>query len=118
MVQILGGQTCIRLCELASPAAFLSSAPRAALTWTTSYSGGTIVQAGTLIVTNNAALPDGTSLTIGAGAALVFDPSTAAGPAVAVAGEIAVVPEPGTFGLLAAGAAMAGWTACRRKRRS
>jgi autotransporter-associated beta strand protein len=43
-----------------------------------SYAGGTVVNAGTLIVTNAGALPDGTSLTVGAGGLFVFDPSQSA----------------------------------------
>ncbi len=39
-----------------------------------SYAGGTVVNAGTLIVTNAGALPSGTNLTIGASAIFVFDP--------------------------------------------
>ena len=41
---------------------------------TNSYSGGTIVDAGTLVATTSSAIPDGTSLTIGAGGTLIFDP--------------------------------------------
>ena len=43
-----------------------------------SYGGGTIVEAGTLIATNSNALPDGSSLTVGANAAFSFE-SAAAG---------------------------------------
>ena len=44
-----------------------------------SYAGGTTVSAGTLEVVDRWALPNETSMTIAAGAALIFDPSTAAG---------------------------------------
>ena len=42
------------------------------------YKGGTVVSAGTLIVTVASALPSGTSLTIGAGAAFIFNPTSSA----------------------------------------
>jgi len=56
-----------------------------------SYAGGTVVNAGTLIVTNAGALPDGTNLSIGAGGTFVFDPSQAASTSLA-AGRAAPVP--------------------------
>jgi fibronectin-binding autotransporter adhesin len=59
-----------------------------------SYGGGTIVDAGTLIVDSATALPDGSSLTVGQGASSLFAP-VAARPAVAA------VPEPGALALLA-----------------
>jgi autotransporter-associated beta strand protein len=43
-----------------------------------SYTGGTLVKDGKLTVVNTGALPDGTSLTIGAGGIFVFDPSQSA----------------------------------------
>ena len=66
-----------------------------------SYRGGTIVDAGTLIVTSNNAIPPGTSLTIGAGGTFVFD-SSMAGAAItsSAAAEVNPVPEPGTLVLL------------------
>jgi autotransporter-associated beta strand protein len=73
-----------------------------------SFSGGTDVNAGTLIVVANDAIPDGTSLTVGSGGTLVFDSTTAAAPdvpaplAVSPAAVIAV-PEPDTLALLIAG---------------
>ena len=45
------------------------------LSGTDNYSGGTVVSAGTLIVTAPAALPSGGSLTVGAGGTFIFDPS-------------------------------------------
>jgi autotransporter-associated beta strand protein len=59
------------------------------------YTGGTDVQNGTLIVANIYGLEDGTSLTVGAAASSIFAPAAAAVPA-------APVPEPGTLLLLAA----------------
>ncbi len=69
-----------------------------------SYTGGTYVDEGTLYVTNSSALPDGTSLTVGAGGVFVFDPSVSGAPSLAVSrGDVvAAVPEPGTIALLLA----------------
>ena len=74
------------------------------------YSGGTLVAAGTLDVMNSDALPGGSGLTVGAGGTVIFNPAPAGAPMVATrllaaspAGEVVVaVPEPGTLGLLAA----------------
>jgi autotransporter-associated beta strand protein len=48
------------------------------LSGSNSYAGGTVVDDGTLIATNANALPNSTSLTIGAGGIFVFDPSQSA----------------------------------------
>ena len=65
------------------------------------YTGGTNVNAGTLIITTNTAFPGGTSLTVNAGGTFIFDPSAVATP---TAGAVAsVVPEPSTFVLLGIG---------------
>jgi len=78
-----------------------------------SYTGGTTVNAGTLIAASEFALPGGTSLTIGTGGTFVFDPSVAAAPAT---GAIAVVPEPPTLALLGAGGlGLLGYTWRRRR---
>ncbi len=61
-----------------------------------SYAGGTIVEAGTLVVTNPDALPEGSSLIIGA------DATTRFAPLQALSGA-ALVPEPSTIVLLGAG---------------
>ena len=79
------------------------------LSGTNSYSGGTCVAAGTLIVTNNAALLDGSSLVVGEGGTFVFDP-TASGSQVGSGSSqqtpssmpVEAVPEPGTASLLLA----------------
>jgi fibronectin-binding autotransporter adhesin len=55
------------------------------------YLGGTTVSDGRLILDSNAALPDGTSLTVGAGGGTIFDLSSAPSNSV---------PEPSTLGLL------------------
>ena len=73
------------------------------LSGTNSYSGGTMVNAGTLIVINNYSLPGGDSLTVGAGGTLIFDRSLGASSVTVSAGAVAV-PEPSTLILLAAGA--------------
>jgi autotransporter-associated beta strand protein len=77
------------------------------LAGTDTYTGGTTVEEGTLIVTNNAALPAGSSLTVGAGGTFVFDPAASGSsigsdsfqnPHTSVVVE--AVPEPGTLALL------------------
>ena len=76
-----------------------------ALSGTNTFAGGVVVKAGTLIVTNSNALPDGTSLTVGAGGTLVFDSSLSAGPfttarapaLVAAAPNVAARSEPETM---------------------
>ena len=62
---------------------------------------------GTLIVANNGSLPEGGSLTVGAGGMFVFDPSIASSPVsnfpMSAASSVAPVPEPGTLVLLGIG---------------
>ena len=74
------------------------------LSGTGSYSGGTYVDAGTLIVNNSSAIPDGTSLTVGAGGVFVFDPTVTGSSMMESShvGAVAPVPEPGTIVLLLA----------------
>jgi autotransporter-associated beta strand protein len=55
------------------------------LSGTNTYTGGTTVSAGTLIVNAAGALPDGTSLTVGAGGTFIFDPSQSASSATTAA---------------------------------
>ena len=86
------------------------------------YSGGTYVESGTLYVQNSGALPDGSSLTVGAGGTFIFDPTVTGASmdatALHVASQINPVPEPGTIALLLA----ALWSAavyrrfCRRSK--
>jgi len=77
------------------------------LSGTNSYTGGTFVNEGTLAVTDSHALPDGQSLTVGAGGTLIFDPSFSGSPVQSASpvarSAVAPVPEPGTFILLAVG---------------
>jgi autotransporter-associated beta strand protein len=83
-----------------------------------SYTGCTVVEAGTLEVTTAAALPSGTSLTVGAGGTFVFDPTMTAAAVVGAASSAAAVPEPSTTTLLAAAAlGLAGcvWKRYRQK---
>ncbi len=73
------------------------------LSGSNTYTGGTFVSAGSLIVANNGALPDGSSLTVGS--ALLFAPVIPAPPAT----NAEAVPEPGTlvtFAALVCGAAL------------
>ncbi len=56
-----------------------------------SYQGGTMVTAGMLVVTTPAALPAGSSLTVGAGGTFVFDPSVVAQTPQAVSSNSAAV---------------------------
>ncbi len=75
------------------------------------YTGGTTVDAGTLILDSSEALPSGASLIVGAGGTVIFAPSVLA----ASQAEVAAVPEPGTLVLLAAGALIVGcWRGNRR----
>ncbi len=80
------------------------------------YSGGTVVDAGTLLVTIGVALPAAARLTIGAGGTFVFDPSASAmSAASSVSPSLAAVPEPGTLLLLAAALGLWGGY-CHRKK--
>jgi autotransporter-associated beta strand protein len=82
------------------------------LSGTNTYMGGTTVENGTLVLTNNEAIADGTSLTVG-------DLSAFAAPVVpahAAATAIAPVPEPGTLALIAA--LLGSAVVCRRIRRT
>ena len=83
-----------------------------------SYTGGTYVDEGTLIVNNSGAIYDGASLTVGAGGVFIFDPSVIAAPGKTASGGavsltmVSAVPEPGTITLLVA--ALWSAAACHR----
>ena len=82
------------------------------LSGTNSYTGGTIVDDGTLVLASKTALAAGTGLTVGADATSIF--AAAVAPA---AGDLAAVPEPSIFALLGIGTiAMLGCARLRRKR--
>jgi autotransporter-associated beta strand protein len=85
------------------------------LSGSNTYSGGTFVDAGTLILDSAASLADGSSLTVGNPTAFGAAVQPAAGPPLA---SLAVVPEPGTLALLAAGIAVAIGIRWRRKTQS
>jgi hypothetical protein len=80
------------------------------LSGTGNYLGGTMVAQGMLIVTNRAAIADGTKLTIGNAALFSPAPIVPAGQ-----NELALpVPEPGTIALLVGGLVA---TVCARRQR-
>ncbi len=72
-----------------------------------SYRGGTIVLAGTLVIDSASALADGSSLTVGQNASLLFATPLPEPTLSAMSSKAVAVPEPGTFTLLAI-AAIAG----------
>ena len=89
------------------------------LAGTNTYTGGTIVEAGTLIANNNEAIEDGNNLSVGNdliafGGVISADAASPAGQAAA-ATAIAPVSEPGTLALAAA--LVAGAAVYRRLRR-
>ena len=68
------------------------------------YGGGTQVAGGTLYIVASDSLPQGTSLAVGAGGTLIFDPMASASPIEPAASTgVAAVPEPGTLAILLAG---------------
>ena len=72
------------------------------LSGTNSYRGGATISGGTLDVLNSASLPDGSALTVGSGAGLIFGQPPAMSPVI-LQDSAAGVPEPGVFALIAAG---------------
>jgi len=88
------------------------------LSGSNSYSGGTVVSSGALVVTDNYSLPERGSLTIGAGGVLIFDPAATAVPLTSSQVALAVnpVPEPGTLILFSVGTIGLLGCAWRRRR--
>ena len=88
----------------------LSGPGRLVLSGSDTYTGGTIVSAGTLEIENPEALAPGTSLVVGANAASLFGDASRGSPAslpVDLASSTATpVPEPGTWTLLILGGAL------------
>jgi autotransporter-associated beta strand protein len=80
---------------------------------TNSYTGGTIVSSGTLVVTNPAAIADNTNLSVGDMTSLL---SAAPIASPSIAGASVAVPEPGTLALLAAGFAAVAFRVARRRK--
>jgi autotransporter-associated beta strand protein/T5SS/PEP-CTERM-associated repeat protein len=82
---------------------YLSGGGTLTLSGTNTYTGGTDVLGGQLIVTSPQGIEDGTNLFVGA-AGTIFGPIIPAPPVLAsAAADAATVPEPGTWMLLAAG---------------
>lgn len=94
----------------------LSGGGELILSGSNSYRGGTNVNAGTLYVTDSAALPVGTSLMVGPGAKLVFDSSATAATIADSAPAVTVAPEPSTIALLGTSAIGLIGYAWRRRR--
>jgi fibronectin-binding autotransporter adhesin len=86
------------------------------LTGADSYSGGTVVNSGTLIVDSTAGLKDDSSLTVGSAAASLFAPSAGAGASGAEAAGVAAVPEPGAIALLVVGGMLIAIRGLRRRK--
>jgi autotransporter-associated beta strand protein len=99
----------------ASPVALAVTGGKLTLSGTDTFTGGTTVNGGTLIVTNKAALADGSSLTVGS-ASFFPAPVVPAAMAPSAASAVSPVPEPGALSLAAA--AVAGAVLCRRCRRA
>ncbi len=79
------------------------------------YTGGTTVNNGTLIVTNSLAIDDGTNLSVGNPALLGLLPAPVIPSAIVPSAAVAPVPEPGTLALLAG--VLGGAVVYRRLRR-
>jgi autotransporter-associated beta strand protein len=88
------------------------------LSGTNNFAVGAAVLGGTLVLADNQALADGSSLTVGAGAAAYFNTSTGvAAPLAASPGAVvAAVPEPGAVALLSVAGLVAVAVALRRRR--
>ena len=110
--------------EAATSSLTLSGNGQLILSGSNSYTGGTTVNGGTLLIVDSDALPAGQSLSIGSGGTLIFDAGLAPSPGPSLLADrtvtpgaspaaVAAVPEPGSFVLLAV-AALVGAMASRR----
>jgi autotransporter-associated beta strand protein len=81
---------------------------------TNTYTGGTFVNSGTLIVDSPAGIESGTNLSVGSMTSL-FTPAPTVPDGIA-GSSVAAVPEPSTLALLAAGMAIVGFRAARRRK--
>ena len=112
---VQSGSISANLGDLGGPGSVLTKTTSGTLVLSGSdgYLGGTVVNGGTLLVTNSQAIYDGTNLSVGDQSLL----ATLAPVVPLSAGHtIAAVPEPGTLGLLTVGAILAGWSVRRRKK--
>jgi autotransporter-associated beta strand protein len=85
------------------------------LSGTNTFTGVTTVAGGTLVVTNNEGLADGSNLIVGN--ASYFPAAVVPSPPVSVGAAVVPVPEPSALAVLAAGSLAAGFAAWRRRRR-
>jgi autotransporter-associated beta strand protein len=80
------------------------------------YSGGMVVEAGTLIAASSTALPNGSSLTVGDGALSIFALAMAAPSLTDSPARANAVPEPGTLALVGVGLLGLGYAKRRSQR--
>jgi autotransporter-associated beta strand protein len=76
----------------------LTGAKALTLSGTNSFTGGTVVQQGTLLITSAAAFPANTSLIVGSGAQTLFSPAAASSQALGSASSVNAAASPITSG--------------------